>query len=220
MAWSDYISNDRYGLVLLLLLLDTFVIVMSPSTHLGLYFQVLAVAITLLLTLRTSHVRRTTFRIAFVTMVLSIVMVTGVLVSGAFGSELGILLTFILAITTLAAAIAVLRRVIEHQVVTIRTLFGAVSFYIMIAIFFAFLYLLINNLIGHPFFVQTSTRSMADYLYFSYIALTTTGFGDLTPTAGLPRAAVVLEVVLGQIFLVTTVARLVSLYGQQKTDGL
>jgi hypothetical protein len=52
-------------------------------------------------------------------------------------------------------------------------------------------------------------------LYFSFVALTTLGFGDLSPAVGLPQALTVIEALLGSIFLVTLVARLVTLWVRQ-----
>ena len=50
------------------------------------------------------------------------------------------------------------------------------------------------------------------------MTLTTLGFGDLSPTVGLPQALTALEALLGQIFLVTMVARLVTLWVRQGAD--
>ena len=58
----------------------------------------------------------------------------------------------------------------------------------------------------------------SEYLYFSFVTLTTLGFGDLSPSVGLPQALTVLEALLGQVFLVTLVARLVTLWGRQSAE--
>ena len=51
----------------------------------------------------------------------------------------------------------------------------------------------------------------------SYVTLTTVGFGDLTPKSDIARTMVITEALAGQIFLVTAVARVVSMFGQQRT---
>jgi voltage-gated potassium channel Kch len=61
-----------------------------------------------------------------------------------------------------------------------------------------------------PFFVQTRDPTTADYLYFSFITLTTVGYGDYTAAGGFGRAAASVEALLGQIYLVTVVATIVS----------
>ena len=50
---------------------------------------------------------------------------------------------------------------------------------------------------------------------FSFVCLTTLGFGDLSPSVGLPQALTALEALLGSVFLVTLVARLVTLWVRQ-----
>lgn len=87
--------------------------------------------------------------------------------------------------------------------------------YVLLGLVFAFVYLAIGSFKPDAFADQTNldgVRGSADYLYFSFISLTTVGFGDVVPVGRLARAVVVLEALLGQIFLVTTVARLVALY--------
>ena len=65
---------------------------------------------------------------------------------------------------------------------------------------------------GNSFFAQSGHHGPADFAYFSYITMTTVGYGDLTPATGLPRTNAVFEALLGQIFLVVLVARLVGMY--------
>ena len=50
--------------------------------------------------------------------------------------------------------------------------------------------------------------------------LTTLGFGDLSPAVGLPQALVALEALVGQVFLVTMVARLVTLWVRGQDDAV
>ena len=75
---------------------------------------------------------------------------------------------------------------------------------------FAFLYATIDLVGSAPFFVQTQTATTADYLYFSFITLTTVGYGDFTAATGLGRALASLEALLSQVYLVTVVATIVS----------
>ena len=62
-------------------------------------------------------------------------------------------------------------------------------------------------------------HGQSEYLYFSFVTLTTLGFGDLSPDVGLPQALTVFEALTGQVFLVTMVARLVTLWGRQGALG-
>jgi uncharacterized membrane protein len=87
---------------------------------------------------------------------------------------------------------------------------GAVCIYVLLGMLFAFLYAAIDGLSSGAFFVQTSHPTTPDFLYFSYITQTTVGYGDFTAKGDLGRALAVLEAVIGQLYLVTVIAVLVS----------
>jgi ion channel len=126
-------------------------------------------------------------------------------------------LTYLLPVALLVTATlpVTLTRVLRHRRVTYETVLGALCVYVLIGLLFAFLYLAVNDLREGAFFVQTGPHSQGEFLYYSFVALTTLGFGDLSPSVGLPQALTVLEALLGNIFLVTLVARLVTLWVRQ-----
>jgi Ion channel len=109
-----------------------------------------------------------------------------------------------------ALLVALLDRVLRHEYVTIQTLFGAVCAYFLIGLMFSGVYGALNDLGDTPMFGEAVDQSV--FSYFSFTTLTTVGFGDYTATTDIGRRIAVLEAVLGQVFLATTVARLVSLY--------
>jgi hypothetical protein len=106
-------------------------------------------------------------------------------------------------------------RVLRHGRVTHQTVAGALCTYVLLGLLFAFLFLAVADLGSGPFFAQAGEHQQSEYLYFSFVTLTTLGFGDLSPAVGLPQALVALEALLGQVFLVTLVARLVTLWVRQ-----
>jgi hypothetical protein len=126
-------------------------------------------------------------------------------------------LTYLLpAVLLVTATLPVtVNRVLHHRRITYETVLGALCAYVLIGLLFAFLYLAVHELRDEPFFAQPGEHAQSEYLYFSFVALTTLGFGDLSPSVGLPQALTVLEALAGQIFLVTMVARLVTLWVRQ-----
>ena len=54
-----------------------------------------------------------------------------------------------------------------------------------------------------------------DYVYFSFVTLTTVGYGDITPATELAKRLAVVEAFVGQVFLIVLVARLVTLWGRR-----
>ena len=103
-------------------------------------------------------------------------------------------------------------RILHHKRVTFETILGAVCVFVLVGLVFAFGFLAIDAFRDGPFFAQAGPHHQSEYVYFSFVALTTLGFGDLSPTQGLPQALTVIEALVGQIFLVVLVARLVTLW--------
>jgi hypothetical protein len=110
------------------------------------------------------------------------------------------------------AMAAVLWRVVSSAEVGSRTILGAISVYAVLGILFTFAYGTIDRIQGGPFFEEVAHPSGSDFIFFSYTTLTTTGYGNLVPGGQPGRMISGLEMMLGQIFLVTLVAGLVSLW--------
>ncbi|HET6795174.1 MAG TPA: ion channel [Acidimicrobiales bacterium] len=117
----------------------------------------------------------------------------------------------------LAMLVSVLMRVLRHRRVTIQTLFGALCAYVLIGFLFAGIYGVFSGFGSQPLFGQSVPRSV--YSYFSFVTLTTVGFGDYTVHVEIARRFVAMEAVLGQVFIATTLARLVALYKASSDPG-
>lgn len=126
-------------------------------------------------------------------------------------------LTYLLPVALLVTVTLpiTINRVLHHRQVTSETILGALCAYVLIGLLFAFLFLAVHDFRDSSFFAQPGLRTQGEFLYFSFVALTTLGFGDLSPAVGLPQALTVIEALLGSIFLVTLVARLVTLWVRQ-----
>lgn len=123
-------------------------------------------------------------------------------------------LTYLLPVALLVTATLpiTLSRVLRHRRVTHETVLGALCSYVLVGLLFAFVYLAVDDFTSAPFFAQEGAHVQSEFLYFSFVTLTTLGFGDLSPSVGLPQALTALEALFGQVFLVTMVARLVTLW--------
>jgi ion channel len=130
-------------------------------------------------------------------------------------------LTYLLPVVLLVTATlpVTLGRVIRHKRITHETVLGALCAYVLVGLLFAFLYLAVSDLRDGPFFAQPGAHAQSEFLYYSFVTLTTLGFGDLSPTVGLPQALTAIEALFGQVFLVTLVARLVTLWVRQGRAG-
>jgi Ion channel len=106
----------------------------------------------------------------------------------------------------------VLRAVISETKVGFKTILGAISVYMIFGILFASLYVAVDRLQAGSFFVPAETLKAGDYVFFSFTTLTTTGYGNLVPGGQPGKMLAGVEMLFGQIFLVTLIAGLVSLW--------
>lgn len=138
-------------------------------------------------------------------------MVVSVVALTTDDSRLNDFVYFMLFALLILAPLAIFRVILTSRQVTLQLLVAAICVYLMIGLLFTFLYLGVNGV--HPdFFKQGTETEPSIYLYFSFITMTTVGYGDFTPAGAVPRMLVIFEALLGQVFLVTAIARLVSLY--------
>jgi hypothetical protein len=211
-AWRELARQvehgDTYVLVLLLLMVTYFLVSLLPDGTWSRVLGEVAVGVTLLITLRTSHARPRLQRIARLGVVAGFALTfVGSLVGGALA-----LVYLVFLALLFVTPFVILNRIMRHPAVTIETIAGAIDVYVILGLVFSALYRAIAAISGTSFFVQTPHPSTNQYLYFSFVSLTTVGYGDLTAATSLGRSVVVLEPLLGQLFLVTTVARLVSIW--------
>jgi Ion channel len=117
------------------------------------------------------------------------------------------------ALLLLLTAILIVRRVLARPAITIRSIYGALSAYLIVGLMFAACYAAIQHLGHAPFFADHQPGTTQTFQYFSFTTLTTLGYGDFTAAGNGGRAVAVIEALSGQVFLATLVARLVSAYG-------
>jgi hypothetical protein len=108
---------------------------------------------------------------------------------------------------------AIMRRALSRQRITLNTLAAAIASYLLIGLIFTSLFRWIA-IVHRPFFNRPVTDAFI-YEYFSFITLTTVGYGDFTPANDAGRTLAMLEAVGGQIFLVVILALVVSNLGRQ-----
>lgn len=119
-------------------------------------------------------------------------------------------LELVLALVAYGYAIVVfLALILSHRVVTGSTVAGALCIYLLLGILWTFAYLLVERLAPGSFAgLREDPRN--DFLYLSFVTLTTLGYGDVTPLSDAARHLAMLEAVTGQLYLVTMVARMVG----------
>jgi hypothetical protein len=202
-------GGGRYGL-LLLVLIGTYLFSAFGGKQLTAELQVLLFALVLLIALRTSPLPgHWPVIIGTVTVIGSLVTFATSLTGARVGTAAEDLWKTLLLLLTV---IMVVRRVLARPTVTIQSIYGALSAYLIVGLMFASGYAAIQHLGETAFFANGQPANTQTYQYFSFTTLTTLGYGDFTAAQNGGRAVAVLEALTGQVFLATLVARLVAAY--------
>jgi heme A synthase len=211
-------DRDRFGL-LLAMLVTVYVLsafVSATWVRIVQVFLFLAVA---LLAVRNSRVRRRAALLALAATVAgsATALILVITVKSGPGAGVGYLL---MALGLTFAAVLVMYRVLAwRQDVTLESIFGAISVYMIIGLMFALFYAAINEFTKGAFFVDGEPANVKTFQYFSFTTLTTLGYGDFTAAGSGGRAVAVMEALFGQVFLATLVARLVAAYRGPQRPG-
>jgi hypothetical protein len=215
-AWQGS-SSHRYARILLLIVLSFATGIAFGDTPWGSFLFILLLAITLLLALRTSEAGRRAKQVTFLILVPAVV-VTGL--SALFGEgRVNDGVTGLIGASLMFIAVgAIGREVIKHPDVTGQTVMGALCVYLLIGLFFAYLEQFMGVVGSGPFFVDHGDGSPSDYIYFSYVTLTTVGFGDLVANGSVGRATAVVEAIIGQLYLVTVVGFTVGNFAGRRRE--
>lgn len=119
------------------------------------------------------------------------------------------------ALLLAALTFRVLGRVVRIRTVDMHALSGALSVYLLIGFTFGWALRALSLLSD----AQTlSSDPGTDFIYASFITLTTVGFGDIVPLTSAARRLIIVEALIGQIFLATVVARFVSLFRLEENN--
>jgi voltage-gated potassium channel len=120
--------------------------------------------------------------------------------------------------------LAILKRVLAAREVTLTELYRAVNLYIMIGIAFGMIYTLIELLIPCSFQFTYGENTFSSIFYFSFVALSTAGFGDIIAVSPIARSVVIIEMIIGVMYMAVLIGLLVnahymSRYASRRDDA-
>jgi Ion channel len=210
--WGHFATRiaNAFGLVLLLVLATYVLGSLTTFKNWTGVLTTLAAATAAVVALGGAGVRPLVLRAAAMLAVVAVVLAALAEIVGdvhLLGAS-----SFLLVVLLLLAAGAILRSVLAETEVGFRTILGAISVYTILGLLFTFLYAALDRVQSTPFFGSGVSLTSGDVLFFSFTTLTTTGYGNLVPAGQPGRMFAGLEMLMGQIFLVTLVAGLVSLW--------
>lgn len=129
-----------------------------------------------------------------------------------------------LAVLSMAALVTILRFVLRARSVHGEEIFAAIAAYLLLGFFWAYLYVALHfSHVDEPAFtgldLGDQSGVIAQLNYYSFVTLTTLGYGDIAPANAFARSLATFEAVTGQIFIAVLLARLVALQTMNRRDG-
>jgi hypothetical protein len=210
-------SPDSYGLVLVLILV-TYAVSATVTATWALSLVLFVQIGTIWTTLQASQARRRVRAVASAVLVASaaVAILQLFIPSEHLG---GGLIAVTCGLLYLIAPGVIVRHLVLRPAVDVETLLGAIAAYLMLGMAFAFSYRALGALQHGPFFGTQGDGNISQDLFFSFTTLTTTGYGNLVPAKNPGQSLAVSEMLFGQLFLVTAVAKIVNAVRPSRVRG-
>jgi hypothetical protein len=211
---SEAKLEDRYVLAGVLIVACILTFAFAGDGKVGRMLAVALQSVTLIVILRASQVRPRTVRLAATACIAVFVIVA--LAQTSDGDWARAAASILGAVLARSGPIAIIRRLVQQPVINFTTVAGALCVYLLAGLFFALLYgsMALSN--HGTFFAQPHSCHAVNFVYFSFVTLTTTGYGDLTAAYDGGRMTAILEALFGQLYLVSIVALLVANMGRAR----
>jgi hypothetical protein len=202
----------RFGIVLSLILVTITFTLAAPEGDGARFVSVVLQAAVLVAAVIASKTHRYVIMLSLVAAAVGVAGTAAALFgSGQFGnSSAAIVALFYVMLTPPAIVTGLLKQFREAEAVTMQTMFGVLCLYLLVGLLFSVGFVTVDQLSDTPFFTKSSVHGRDDFLYFSYTTLTTVGYGDLVAATNLGRSLAITEALVGQLYLVTVVAVIIS----------
>ena len=200
----------RYGIVFLLTLAVVVFIILASESALSRAVSFALIAGALLVVAGTSRERsdvrhRRLLVGGVVTLLLTIAIIVDVI-----PRSVALLLSGLLALAIPVTLARGLLRLVRTRGATTQAVAGALAVYLLLGLTFAFGVGFLAAVGSGNYFAQGTSGDASTNLYYSFTVLTTTGFGDFTAAHHAGRALAVVEMLVGQLYLVTVIGVLIG----------
>jgi Ion channel len=213
---ADRRGQFRYGAVFLLTFAAVVFVIAAPSADWSRAVTVAIESAALVVAIATSREReRVRHRRALAVGIVMVVLLLGVGI-GVVSEQLTAIL---LALVTAAVPVEIVRglvRLLRERGVTLQAVAGALAIYLSIGLVFAWIISIITHVDSAAYFAQHTNGTEGDRVYFSFTVLTTTGFGDFSAATPVGHALAVIEMLTGQLYLVTVIGLLIGSFVERR----
>ena len=206
----DRPARFRYGVLFVLMLVLVVFVVAAPSADwsravtLAIEGAALVVAVATMRE-RKEVRRRNALLVGVVMIALTLGVATGVVPQS--------LTAAINSVVVAAIPVVIIRgvvRLMRQRGVTVQAVAGALAIYLALGLVFASVIGFITHVSSTPYFAQHTNGTEGDRVYFSFTVLTTTGFGDFSAATPAGHALAVIEMLAGQLYVVTVIGLLIG----------
>jgi hypothetical protein len=209
-AMRGFSPANRYGLVLVLILV-TYIVTVSARGSVGQAVIVFVQLLTVWIAFSVSESPRARRAAGWAILGVAVLGVLGLILGTVGAVDDAVRALFVIStLLYIVAPVVIVRHIFRRNVVDGQTVLGAIAAYLLLGMMFAFCYEAIGAIQSAPFYGAQGDGSPSDDLFFSFITLTTTGYGNLVPAGNPGQTAAVLEAIAGQLFLVTAVAKVIT----------
>ena len=211
------VSTDSYGSVLLLILF-TYGFSVGVTAPWAASLVICVQIGTVWAVLHVSQARRPVRRVARVLFLISAAAALVNLFVGRETTGEGAV-AFMSAVLYLIAPFSITRSLLFRREVDLQTVLGAIDIYLLVGMLFAFIYRFLGVVQPSAFFGTAGDGKLPQDLFFSFTTLTTTGYGNLVPAGNPGQSFAVAEMLIGQLFLVIAVAKVINAYQPLRLPG-
>jgi hypothetical protein len=212
-------AQFRYGAVFMLVVALLVFVIVAPSGDATRAVVLALQGAALLVVVGTSRERRSVRRARVRALGAAAVVLVAAVALGALPIAGVVGINGLLALGVLVALVRGLLRLVRLHGVTLQVVAGALAIYVLVGLVFAWIISLVADIGSDPFFTGGTDASQGDRVYYSFTVLTTTGFGDYTAATPVGHALSVLEMLLGQLYLVTVIGVIVGDFAGRSRAG-
>lgn len=214
------VPGYRYGGVLMCAAVALVFLVLTPAEDWSRAVALALESLALVIAIATSRERRQVRRAwALAVGGGALIVVVGVAL-GIVSAPPAVALSALAAVCASVAIVGGLVRLVGDRGATLQAVAGGLAIYLQVGLIFAWLAAFVAHVDSAPYFEHGGDGTQSERVYFSFTVLTTTGFGDFTAAQPVGRALAVMEMLGGQLYLVTVIGMLVGgLVSRRRESG-